>query len=54
MAGMVMISVMRKTPRAVLSFPEFTVQVKTAAFTKRAKLMAAVSNVLLFSNTSRK
>ncbi len=46
--------VTRKIPRAALSFPALTAQVKTAAFTKSAKLMAAVSRVLLFISTCKK
>lgn len=51
---MVMISVTRKTPRAILSFPVFTAHVKTAAFTNSEKLMAAVSNVLFSISACKK
>jgi hypothetical protein len=51
---MVIKSVTKKTPFAVLSTPLFTVIVNTTAFIKSEKLTAAVSKDLFCHSTCRK
>lgn len=53
-SGIVISSVIRNTPRAVLSLYVFTAHVKTIALANSAKLMAAVSSDLFSTTTCRK
>ena len=51
---MVIISVIRNIPLAILSFPEFTAHVKAPASINSEKLMAAVSNDLFSASIAKK
>jgi hypothetical protein len=53
-AGIIIISVTKKIPRAVLSFLVFTHQVNAMAFISNEKLIAAVNSDLSFNITSKK